>query len=63
MEYDVIQLGSRYGVLEISTGLVLKLNKKESAAKKLKSKLEKGSAFEGNTPQFFVNTVSSAIHG
>lgn len=53
-KYKVVKLSpKKFGIIEKSTGLLLKTLKSSTMAKSLKGKLDGGTAFEGETPPFF----------
>jgi hypothetical protein len=58
MLYLVKKVSKEFHVLENSTGLNLYITKSAEDANRMLSLLNAGSGFDGNTPTFFVKSVS-----
>jgi hypothetical protein len=57
-KYKVVKVASKkFGIVEESTGLLLKVLKTSTLAKVLKAKLDEGTGFAGDTPPFFAQKV------
>lgn len=58
MKYKLVTTHDGYSVTEKKTGLVIKTVESKDKAKEFRKLLETGTAFNGNTPPFFVKAVN-----
>jgi len=60
LNYKIIQQGKKHNVVETKTGLIIGSFRTVQEAKKLQVHLNKGGAFDGFSPAFIVNSVSTS---
>lgn len=62
LNYKIIKSNNKHMVVETKTDLVLGTFKSYNEAKKLQVHLNFGGCFDGNTPTFFVKSVTNNIN-
>ena len=61
MDYTVVKVADRFGVLEVTDQLIIKTYGNKKAAERAAHFLNEGAGFNGFTPPFFCEQYSLAL--